>query len=365
MILRKIIVISACLFANLTVTAINSNDSIPVDTVLLDDGSMYMGQIRDSLFNGHGTCIYTDGTVYQGEWKDGLWNGNGSVIYPDGDIYKGTFRNHIKEGKGTYTYHSGARYNGEWKNDKFNGKGKLYFADGGIYDGAWKDDMKHGYGTLITYDGKYITGYFYNDEYLGMPDNTEIDCDSTMTDDLKQWGFRQEDPQARLEVLLGASYGSKGMFTVSLLFNYTGHAYYGTSIGFNIDPPTRGPVAGGVGFLTYTDDIHFRGNFISLQYLIDAGYSFGKKKFSIGGAFGVGIRSAYMNCKANGSPDRYKVYQLNYGDAYSRRSTEGLDPVGRGYLRYSFGNKEKPKAYVYLGYGNADGLFMGANWYLR
>lgn len=363
--IRKAIVISACLFAFGPVSAKAANDTVRTDTLMLDDGSLYIGQMRDSLFNGQGRCVYADGTVYEGNWKDGLWDGQGKVVYPDGDIYKGTFRNHIKEGKGTYTYHSGARYNGEWKDDKFNGKGKLYFADGGMYDGAWKDDMKHGYGTLISYDGKNIIGYFYKDEYLGMPDNTEIDSDSTMTEDLIKWGFRQEDPHTRLEVMLGTSYGSKGMVTVSLLFNHTGHAYYGASIGFNIEPPTRGPVAGGVGFLTYTDDIHFTGDFISLQYLIDAGYSFGKKKLSIGGAFGVGIRSVYMNCKANGSPDRYDVYQLKYGDAYSRRSTEGLNPVGRGYLRYSLGNKEKPKAHVYLGYGNADGLFMGASWYLR
>ncbi|MCQ2068011.1 MAG: hypothetical protein MJY68_02760 [Bacteroidaceae bacterium] len=362
---RKFTVLFAALLACLSAAAGSLNDSVSIDTLLLDDGTLYRGRIRDSVFNGQGTCIYADGTVYEGEWKDGLWNGKGTVIYPDGDIYNGTFRNHIKEGKGTYTYHSGARYNGEWKDDKFNGKGKLYFADGGMYDGAWKDDMKHGYGTLITYDGKAIIGYFYRDEYLGMPENTEIDSDSTMTDELIKWGFRQEDPQARLEVQIGASYGSKGMLTFSLLFNYTGHAYYGTSIGFNIEPPTRGTATGGIGFLTYTDDIHFKGDFISLQYLIDAGYSFGKKKFSIGGALGVGIRSAYMNCKANGSPDRYETYQLNHGEAYSRTSTEGLNLVGRGYMRYSFGRQEKPKARVYLGYGIADGLFLGASWYLR
>ena len=189
----KVTVITVCLFASLTVTANNSNDSIPIDTLLLDDGSLYMGQLSDSLFNGHGLCIYGDGTVYEGDWKDGLWNGQGTLIYPDGDIYKGSFRNHAKEGNGTYIYNSGARYDGEWKDDRFNGKGKLLFEDGGVYDGEWKDDMKHGYGKLISPEnGRSITGYFYYDEYLGMPFDTDIDADSTLTDELKEWGFKQE-----------------------------------------------------------------------------------------------------------------------------------------------------------------------------
>jgi hypothetical protein len=71
-----------------------------------------------------------------------------------------------------------------------------------------------------------------------------------------------------------------------------------------------------------------------------------------------------MNCQANGSTDHYYYYQLKTGDSYSRKGAEGLSPVFRGYLGYSIIGKKRPKAHVYLGYGSADGLFMGASWYL-
>lgn len=361
--IRKLIIPIICSLLSLAGYGATLNDSIPVDTLLLDDGSLYIGQVRDSLLNGHGRCIFPDGTVYEGDWKDGLWDGEGIVIYPDGDIYRGEFHNHIKEGKGIYIYGSGARYEGEWKDDKFNGQGRLVFEDGGTYNGTWKDDMKHGFGSLVSPEGRTTTGFFYYDEYLGMPFNTEIDLDSTMTEELINWGFRQEDPQERIEVMWGFSYGSKGMVTASLWHNCTEHFFYGASLGFNIEPPTRGPIAGGIGFNFFTTDIHFMGDYISSEYMIDAGYIFDKSRFSIGGSLGFGVRTAYMNCRANGSPSFYDSYLVSYGNAYSRTSHESLQMVYRGYLKYSF-STEKPKAHMYLGYGSADGLFLGVSWFL-
>ena len=362
MTLRRLIVLTFALFACLAGYAVNPNDSIPVDTVLLDDGSLYIGQIQDSLFNGHGRCVYADGTIYEGEWKDGLWNGQGYVVYPDGDIYRGTFRNHLKEGKGDYIYASGARYNGEWKKDMFNGVGKLVFEDGGIYEGAWKDDMKHGYGKLVSYDGETNTGYFYYDEFLGMPYDTDIDRDSTLTDELKSWGFKHEEHISFSNLELGCSFGSKGMFTTSLLYNANDHFYYGMSIGFNIEPPTKGVPAIGMTLVNYIKDIHFTGEYISSQYLLDAGYTF-LGRYSVGGSIGMGVWTAYMNCRANSPAELYDAYWINYGDSYTRRSSNRIGVAYRGFLKFKF-DKEKPKALMYLGYGNADGLFLGVSFYL-
>lgn len=340
--------------------AANPNDSIPFDTIQLDDGSLYIGQIQDSLFNGQGRCIYADGTIYEGTWKDGLWDGQGTVVYPDGDIYKGDFRNHLKAGNGTYYYGSGARYEGEWADDKFNGHGKLFFEDGGRYDGAWKDDMKHGYGRLVSYDGHATTGYFYYDEYLGMPLDTEIARDSTLTDELKSWGFTQEPPRGMSGLSLGVSYGTKSMATLTLWINQSDHFFYGASIGVNLDPPIRGKNVMGVGFKSFSNDIHLVGEYVASEYMVEAGFTF-LKKFSMGGSIGVGNLTAYMNCKANGNPDLYKSYSLKYGDSYTRRGWEYLTTAYRAYMRYSF-EKEKTKALLYLGYGNADGMFFGVSW---
>lgn len=358
----RIIILSIYVLFCLSGYAGNWNDSIPVDTVLLDDGSLYMGQIRDSLFNGQGRCIYTDGTVYEGNWKDGLWDGQGIVVYPDGDIYKGEFHNHIKQGKGIYIYNSGARYEGEWKDDRFNGNGRLLFEDGGVYDGAWKDDMKHGYGKLTSPEGRSTNGFFYYDEFLGMPFDTEITRDSTMTEELQEWGFKQEPPRGESGLSLGMTYGFKGMVTLSLWNKASDHFFYGISWGFNIDPPTKGPIIGGLGFKTFWNDIHFTGEYITSQYLIDAGCTF--KKLSIGGSAGIGIVCTYLNCKANGSSDLYKSYFIKYGQAYSRKGDNGHTLAWRGYLRYPIFSNKQPKAQMYLGYGNADGLFVGIGTYL-
>lgn len=360
--IRRVISLVICITAFTAGYARMLNDSIPVDTVMLDDGTLYMGQIQDSLFNGQGRCIYADGTVYEGEWKDGLWHGQGIVVYPDGDIYKGSFQNHVKQGNGTYMYASGARYDGQWKDDRFNGNGRLLFEDGGIYDGAWKDDMKHGYGKLTSSQGRSTTGYFYNDEYLGMPFDTEIVPDSTLTDELKAWGFKQQEHMAIPYVAIGASYGFKGMVTGSIWFEYPKHFFWGISLGYNIDPPTRG-INSGMGFQIYSTDIHTTGNYISSVFLVDGGIII--KKISLGGAFGMGLNCEYMNCKANNNSELYNTYYgLKYGDSYFRKSSAGIKVVYRGYAKYPIYIKKQPKAHVYLGYGNADGLFLGLGTYL-
>lgn len=360
MLLRKLIVISAILVCTaIPVVAANSNDTIPIDTLLLDDGSMYMGQIRDSLFNGQGTCIYPDGTVYQGEWKDGLWNGKGTLVYPDGDIYKGSFVNHVKQGRGTYVYKSGARYDGEWKNDMFNGNGTLRFEDGGIYDGAWKDDMKHGYGKLYSSTGFSSTGYFYRDEFLGMPFDTEIDQDSTLTDELKEWGFKHEAYHPHIFFSSGLSFGTKGMATASILIDIKENRFYwGLSAGLNIDSPTKGKRVG-MGWYMHEHDIHIVGQYISSQYLAEIGLTFGN--WSLGGAVGLGITNVYMNCRANNTDkELYSSYWgLDYSDPYNRNGTDGHTLVYRANMRYTIHLKNEPKALMYFGYGKADGLFIG------
>ncbi len=331
-------------------------DSIPIDTVLLDDGTLYMGQIRDSLFNGEGICIYTDGTVYQGHWTNGLWDGQGTLVYTDGDIYKGSFHNHIKEGQGTYIYGSGARYDGDWKDDKFNGNGKLRFEDGGLYDGSWKDDMKHGYGKLITAKGETITGYFYNDEYLGMPFNTTIDPDSTLTEELKEWGFKTEEYEPEPFTSFGITYGTKGMMTASILVEYDKRLFWGVSFGVNISPPIKGRHS--IGWKVDPDDIHITGSYISAQVMADIGINW--KRFSVGGAAGLGVERFYMNCKANNLSSYPEGLDISFGEPYYFIGYSTSVLVYRGYFRYALLDKNKqPKAFMCLGYGNPDGLFVG------
>ena len=354
--LRRFIVTTVLLACS---TAYAFSASIPTekaDTVLLDDGSLYMGQIADSLFNGHGICIYADGTVYEGDWKDGMWDGKGTLVYPDGDVYKGEFKKHIKEGKGTYIYNTGARYDGDWKDDKFNGTGTLHFEDGGVYLGAFKDDLKHGYGQLISSNGRTTTGYFYYDDYLGMPSDTDISSDEKLTPELIEWGFRKMPFSARPETSFGLSYGNSGMAAVTMWVDYKYNYFWGMTLGYNVAPPTRGTNSG-IGWQIYNDDVHMSGVYTAFTYLFDSGFRIGD--LALGGAIGAGLEREYVNCRANGDPDRYKGSSVKYGSAYYKVVYRGERITYRCYLRYAIHINEEPKAFIYLGYGKSDKMFFG------
>lgn len=354
--LRSLLVLLLSVAASLSGYAWNPADSISADTILMEDGSLYMGQY-DSLFNGKGRCIYADGTVYDGEWKDGMWEGYGTVVYPDGDVYQGDFLNNLKDGKGTYTYHTGARYEGEWKNDRFNGKGLLVFEDGGRYNGSWKDDMKHGYGTLNSYDGQLITGYFYNDEYLGLPSDTEIAQDSTLTPELKEWGFQKESIE-NLSMSMGISYSKENILTGSIWFEMSDQSYMGFSFGHNVNPPIRGKE--GYYSAIIPQDVHMTGVYVHSFFTCDMGLKW--KQFSIAGGAGISFKTAYYNCKANLSEDFYTTPFIEQGDCYYVKLPDNISFAYRAMIRYHLETDKKPKVSVYLGYGNAESLFLGVGW---
>lgn len=359
----KSIILSAISLLTVSVQAFDLSDSIRIDTLLLDDGSLYRGQIRDSLFNGKGTCVYPDGTMYEGEWKDGLWDGEGAVRYPDGDVYVGEFRKHVKEGRGTYFYHDGARYDGEWSNDMFNGTGRLVFADGGRYDGAWKDDRKHGFGKLTQgKDKATFTGYFYNDEFLGYPHDTYLTKEIPLTDELKSWGF-QTDPTDLFEdvrtLSFMTSYGSNGVLGISMWLDFSDLVFGGFSFGFNINAPTWGPRCELAAW--NSDDVHIEGRYPNRTLMADIGFKW--KNLSLGGSAGLGTTIKYQNCRVNSN--KYEVANLKIGDVFYR--TRDADDIfaWRVFTRYTFTKNAIPLAFFSLGYGNCDGLFAGIGIYMR
>ncbi len=52
-----------------------------VGTVQLPDSSVYKGEIRGGLFNGHGKLTWRDGSYYEGEFEDGLMHGRGVLTF--------------------------------------------------------------------------------------------------------------------------------------------------------------------------------------------------------------------------------------------------------------------------------------------
>ena len=81
-------------------------------------------------------------------------------IYDNGSVYVGEMKNGLRHGQGTCTYASGVEYKGEWKDDKRHGQGAATWDSGNKYMGEWKNSERNGYGTLINKNGLKKVGQF-------------------------------------------------------------------------------------------------------------------------------------------------------------------------------------------------------------
>lgn len=163
-----------------------------------EDGDTYVGESKDGLAHGLGTCTYKDGGVIAGRWRAGKPNGKVTKTLPDGTMYKGMVKNGIPHGKGelkdpSYSieykglfkngeYHGQGVlriyinsieiiFKGEFKNSMLNGQGSVASL-GYKYIGEFKDNMKHGEGAEFE-DDEQLIGVWADDEYIG-PWGTEL-----------------------------------------------------------------------------------------------------------------------------------------------------------------------------------------------
>lgn len=132
-------------------------------TISFEDGSVYVGHVKNGVASGQGKITYLNGDTYEGEWKNGKKNGEGintTSIY----IYKGLYVNDKKEGAGKLIYKNVLfdvdsseidYYDGEWKNDYYEGKGDLHYANGNIYSGDFVNGLFDGKGDFSCFlEGK-------------------------------------------------------------------------------------------------------------------------------------------------------------------------------------------------------------------
>lgn len=96
--------------------SVNSNN--PIQTLNLDNGSEYVGQVVNGKFHGNGKLTWSDDSYYYGQWENGLFNGHGTYIYSSGDYYTGEFKDGKQHGIGTYTYPGGSSIRGLWQNGR-------------------------------------------------------------------------------------------------------------------------------------------------------------------------------------------------------------------------------------------------------
>jgi len=142
------------------------------------DGSQYLGEFKEGLFDGQGTLTWPTGRKYVGEFKDGIGTGQGMETFPDGSKYVGMFAKGNPNGRGELTLLDGTKYVGEFKDGKSNGRGILTSTDGTHYEGDFRSGVGTGQGTETFPDGSKYVGEFMNGKpnghgMLTFPDGTK------------------------------------------------------------------------------------------------------------------------------------------------------------------------------------------------
>ena len=295
-------------------------NSAPVDTILFDDGSLYIGQIADSLFNGYGTMVYADSTVYKGEWKNGMWHGQGELYYPDGDYYHGAFSEHEFNGFGTYVYSDSSKYDGYWKDGMFNGAGTMEYSDGSTYSGMWENDMKEGIGIFYdAYQDVLYKGYFHRNMFVA--------SNADDYHEYKTFGTIDEPYYEPVITYVGISLGTGEIASVQLDFGKEQGLFLGLSVGASVkergigkDAVTYDDDSGEkitlVGWDWHLEEVVTEQEYPIAQVMADLGWRC--KRFSFGASAGMGIMSTVRNCR--GSGDSY----FDKGELYYREKVTGV-----------------------------------------
>jgi hypothetical protein len=139
-----------------------TTSSEPDSVYELPNGTIYIGKLKNGMFDGKGVYTWPNGDKYDGGFVAGKRHGKGVFTSADGDKYDGDWENDKRHGKGVLTFKNGNMYDGDWENGKRQGKG-VSFTNGDTYEGKWENGNKHGKGVLTfangdTYDGMWENG---------------------------------------------------------------------------------------------------------------------------------------------------------------------------------------------------------------
>ena len=170
--------------------------------VFLPQNEIYIGEFKNSTFNGKGKLIMPNGEIYEGNFENGEKNGNAKIIFEDGTLYVGNVKNGIINGEGIMKWKNNVEYKGNFyegtlcgkgeisnKNEKyigdfyknfFNGKGIYYFNNGNIYNGNFEFGYFNGQGIYKKNNGVEYEGEWENNLLNGIGtiknDNFIIKC---------------------------------------------------------------------------------------------------------------------------------------------------------------------------------------------
>jgi hypothetical protein len=156
-----------------------------VEHLILDDGSVYSGEMKDGYPHGWGFLTTLEGDIALGEWRNGLLHGIGLVIINQGDEFRigiwqegepvGTEGWFVKEEDGTLSlvdresevlvWDDGITYVREATDETPCGWGGMAWPNGDLYLGEWQDGFRHGIGIYIWDDGDIFIGKWENGDW--------------------------------------------------------------------------------------------------------------------------------------------------------------------------------------------------------
>ena len=177
------------------------------DRTVFDDGSIFIGAIRDGRKQGSGIFLWPDGSEYRGNFIDGDPDGDGLYLYPDGRRKRVTYargavtrtrmisnaepvegreygsfvaaghytgwyrgdrvRGYLPDGRGRMKYPNGSVYTGQWKDGRMHGNGAIRWCDGSAYAAQWVNGKRSGYGTYVWAGGDRYTGHWDDNRMSG------------------------------------------------------------------------------------------------------------------------------------------------------------------------------------------------------
>jgi hypothetical protein len=165
---KKLAAISAVLAVSMFGTLALAGCGDKQKTLQLEDGSTYVGYVKDGAPEGEGTLTNTMGSEWKGNFVGGKLQGLGTYYSYDGDEYEGFFKDGVFSGYGHMTSVNGDEFWGMFENGKRNGVGRMEYTTACVYEGGWQNNYMHGMGWMTWPVGDVYFGEWNNGDPTGM-----------------------------------------------------------------------------------------------------------------------------------------------------------------------------------------------------